>query len=136
MRLRPKNHLTTDCPSAFVVEVPGGAGRQRLLQPDWSALSPISWNGGKGGICAEPPHVNMDGLVQLPDVFAGFLCVLHLRHGVKASALELYFQVYLFDLAQLRAAHGEHPLNFLKRHAPFDHGVILNFQDLQLVPLM
>ena len=122
-----KNHLTTDCPSAFVAEVPGGAGRQRLLQPDWSALSPNIWNDGKGGMCVELPHVTLDGLVQLPDVFARFLCVLQLLHGVKASALELHFQVYLFDLVELLAAHDEHPLNFLKRHATFDHGVILNF---------
>ena len=126
MRLRPKNHLTTDCPSAFVVEVPKGAGRQRLLQPDCSALSLNVWNDGKGGICVEILDVILDGLVQLPDVFAAFLCFLQLVNGVKASALDLHFHVYLFDLAELTAAQGEHPLSFLKRHATFDHGVILN----------
>ena len=108
MRLRPKNHLTTDCPSAFVVEVPGGAGRQRLLQPDWSALNRSLWNDGKGGISVESHQVILDGLVQLPDAFAKFLCFLQLVHGVKASALDLDFRVHPFDLVVLIAAQAEH----------------------------
>ena len=108
MRLRPKNHLTTDCPSAFVVEVPGGAGRQRLLQPDWSALNRSLWNDGKGGISVESHQVILDGLDRLPDIFAAFLCFLQVVHGVRASALELDFQVHLFDLVELIAAHDEH----------------------------
>ena len=90
------------------MEVPGGAGRQRLLQPDWSALNPNIWNHGKGGIFAESRQVTLDGLVQLPDIFAAFLSVLELVHGVKASALELHFQVHLFDLVELIAAQAEH----------------------------
>ena len=63
---------------------------------------------GRAAFFAESRQVTLDGLVQLPDVFAAFLCFLQLVHGVKASALELHFQVYLFDLVELIAAQDEH----------------------------
>ena len=95
------------------MEVPGGAGRQRLLQPDRSALNiSFIWNDGKVGTPVERNHVTLDGLVQLPDVFAEFLCLLQFLHGVIASALEFDFQVYLFDMLEPLAAHAEHFLNF------------------------